>query len=316
MKYESLKGHGAMLGANAMWGLMSPVAKAVMAGGVVTPLVVTDLRVAGAMLLFWTASLFRRPEHVPPADMMKLFGASLLAIVFNQGCFIFGVGMTSPVDASIITTSMPLVAMILAAVLLKEPVTGKKLLGIAAGATGALRLILGSSGAEAAGAAGGKSVWGDLLVLLAQCSYALYIVLFKNFVGRYSPVTIMKWMFTYSFVCLLPFSYDDLIATEWTALERNALLSLGYIVVGSTFLSYILVIVGQKLLRPTVAGMYNYVQPLVASIVAVCWGMDSFNLSKILSVVLIFGGVYLVTMSRSRADEERTAAAGGGAKEA
>ena len=157
---------------------------------------------------------------------------------------------------------------------------------------------------------------GDLLVLLAQCSYALYIVLFKNFVGRYSPVTIMKWMFTYSFVCLLPFSYDDLIATEWTALERNALLSLGYIVVGSTFLSYILVIVGQKLLRPTVAGMYNYVQPLVASIVAVCWGMDSFNLSKILSVVLIFGGVYLVTMSRSRADEERTAAAGGGAKEA
>ena len=133
MKPEKLTGHAAMFGANAMWGLMSPVAKAVMTGGVVTPLVVTDLRVAGAMLLFWTASLFRRPEHVPPADMMKLFGASLLAIVFNQGCFIFGVGMTSPVDASIITTSMPLVAMILAAVLLKEPVTGKKLLGIAAG---------------------------------------------------------------------------------------------------------------------------------------------------------------------------------------
>ena len=159
-------------------------------------------------------------------------------------------------------------------------------------------------------------IWGDLLVLLAQFCYALYIVLYKDFVNKYSLVTIMKWMFTYSFVCLLPFSYNDLIATEWTALERNALLSLGYIVVGSTFLSYILVIVGQKLLRPTVAGMYNYVQPLVASIVAVCWGMDSFNLSKILSVVLIFGGVYLVTMSRSRADEERTAAAGGAAKEA
>ena len=310
MKYESLKGHGAMLGANAMWGLMSPVAKAVMAGGVVTPLVVTDLRVAGAMLLFWTASLFRRPEHVPPADMMKLFGASLLAIVFNQGCFIFGVGMTSPVDASIITTSMPLVAMILAAVILKEPVTGRKVLGIAAGASGALLLILGSnSGAGAVREVGDRYIWGDLLVLLAQCSYALYIVLFKNFVGRYSPVTIMKWMFTYSFLCLLPFSYDDLIATQWRALDWGASLSLVYIVVGSTFLSYILVIVGQKRLRPTVAGMYNYVQPLVASIVAVCWGMDSFNLTKILSVALIFGGVYLVTSSRSRADMEREAAA-------
>lgn len=312
MNIESLKGHGAMLGANAMWGLMSPMAKFVMLGGVVTPLVVTDMRVFGAMVLFWIASLFGKREHVAPADLMKLFGASLLAIVFNQGCFIFGVGMTSPVDASIITTSMPLVAMILAALILKEPVTGKKILGIAAGATGALLLILGSSnGAGGARAAGGSYIWGDLLVLLAQCSYALYIVLFKNFVGRYSPVTIMKWMFTYSFLCLLPFSYDDLIATEWAALEWRAALSLVYIVVGSTFLSYILVIVGQKRLRPTVAGMYNYVQPLVASIVAVCWGMDSFNLSKVLSVALIFGGVYLVTSSRSRADMEREAAAAG-----
>lgn len=310
MDIEQLKGHGAMLGANAMWGLMSPVAKLVMVGGIITPLVVTDLRVFGAMILFWIASFFGKPEHVAPADLMKLFGASLLAIVFNQGCFIFGVGMTSPVDASIITTSMPLVAMILAAVILKEPVTGRKVLGIAAGASGALLLILGSnSGAGAVREVGDRYIWGDLLVLLAQCSYALYIVLFKNFVGRYSPVTIMKWMFTYSFLCLLPFSYDDLIAMQWRALDWGASLSLVYIVVGSTFLSYILVIVGQKRLRPTVAGMYNYVQPLVASIVAVCWGMDSFNLTKILSVALIFGGVYLVTSSRSRADMEREAAA-------
>lgn len=197
-----------MLGANVMWGLMSPVAKAVLVGGLVTPLVVTDLRIFGAMVLFWVASLFQKPEHVPPRDLMKLFGASLLAIVFNQGCFIFGVGLTSPVDASIITTSMPLLAMVLAAVFLREPITGKKLLGIAAGALGALLLILGSRQQGAAQASG--SIWGDLLVLLAQLSYALYIVLFKGFVGRYSPITIMKWMFTYAFVCVLPFSYEGL----------------------------------------------------------------------------------------------------------
>lgn len=310
MDIEQLKGHGAMLGANAMWGLMSPLAKLVMLGGIITPLVMTDLRVLGAMVLFWIVSFFGKREHVSPGDLVKLFGASLLAIVFNQGCFIFGVGLTSPVDASIITTSMPLVAMILAAFILKEPVTGKKILGIVAGASGALLLILGSNnGAGAVRTAGEYYIWGDLLVLLAQCSYALYIVLFKEFVGRYSPVTIMKWMFTYSFLCLLPFSYDDLIATDWSTLDWHASLSLVYIVAGSTFLSYILVIVGQKRLRPTVAGMYNYVQPLVASIVAVCWGMDSFNLTKILSVILIFGGVYLVTASRSRADMERDAAA-------
>lgn len=305
MEMQKLKGHGAMLCANAMWGLMSPLAKLVMLGGLVTPLVVTDLRVFGAMVLFWIVSFFRKPEHVGHKDLAKLFVASLLAIVFNQGCFIFGVGLTSPADASIITTSMPLWAMVLAAIFLKEPITGKKVLGIAFGATGALLLIMGSSHAGTPSTVSGdKSIWGDLLVLMAQLSYALYLVLFKNFVGKYSVFTLMKWMFTYAFICLLPFSYNDLLAAGWAGLSLMEIGSLAFIVVGSTFLCYILVVVGQKNLRPTVAGMYNYVQPVVACIVAICWGMDSFNWVKGVSILLIFGGVYLVTMSRSRAELE------------
>ena len=308
MNLMKLKGHGSMLGANVMWGLMSPMAKFVMVGGAVTPLVVTDLRITGAMVLFWIASFFQKPERVTPKDLLKLLGASLLAIVFNQGCFIFGVGMTSPVDASIITTSMPLLAMVLAAIYLKEPITGKKVLGIAVGATGALLLILGSHQVSEVKAAGNHYIWGDLLVLLAQLSYALYFVLFKNFVNKYSLITIMKWMFTYAFICALPFSYNDLLHTEWKSLQNTEIGALVFIVVGSTFVSYVLIVIGQKNLRPTVAGMYNYVQPLVASIVAVCWGMDTFNFVKIISVALIFGGVYLVTGSRSKAEMETVTA--------
>ena len=308
MNLMKLKGHSSMLGANVMWGLMSPVAKFVMVGSAVTPLVVTDLRITGAMVLFWIASFFQKPERVAPKDLLKLLGASLLAIVFNQGCFIFGVGLTSPVDASIITTSMPLLAMVLAAIYLKEPITGKKVLGIAVGATGALLLILGSHQVSEAKAAGNHYIWGDLLVLLAQFSYALYFVLFKNFVNKYSLITIMKWMFTYAFICALPFSYNDLLHTEWKSLQGTEIGALVFIVVGSTFISYVLIVIGQKNLRPTVAGMYNYVQPLVASIVAVCWGMDTFNFVKIISVALIFGGVYLVTNSRSKAEMEAVVA--------
>ena len=308
MNLMKLKGHSSMLGANVMWGLMSPVAKFVMVGGAVTPLVVTDLRITGAMVLFWIASFFQKPERVAPKDLLKLLGASLLAIVFNQGCFIFGVGLTSPVDASIITTSMPLLAMVLAAIYLKEPITGKKVLGIAVGATGALLLILGSHQVSEVKAAGNHYIWGDLLVLLAQLSYALYFVLFKNFVNKYSLITIMKWMFTYAFICALPFSYNDLLHTEWKSLQNTEIGALVFIVVGSTFISYVLIVIGQKNLRPTVAGMYNYVQPLVASIVAVCWGMDTFNFVKIISVALIFGGVYLVTNSRSKAEMEAVVA--------
>ena len=307
-KSKNLRGHLFALSANVMWGLMSPVAKFVMVGGAVTPLVVTDLRITGAMVLFWIASFFQKPERVAPKDLLKLLGASLLAIVFNQGCFIFGVGLTSPVVASIITTSMPLLAMVLAAIYLKEPITGKKVLGIAVGATGALLLILGSHQVSEAKAAGNHYIWGDLLVLLAQFSYALYFVLFKNFVNKYSLITIMKWMFTYAFICALPFSYNDLLHTEWKSLQNTEIGALVFIVVGSTFISYVLIVIGQKNLRPTVAGMYNYVQPLVASIVAVCWGMDTFNFVKIISVALIFGGVYLVTNSRSKAEMEAVVA--------
>ena len=289
-----------MLAANAMWGLMSPVAKIVMAGGLVSPLVLTDLRIFGAMILFWMLSFFQKPEHVHHKDMAKLLGASLLAIVFNQGCFIFGVGLTSPGDASIITTSMPLWAMVLAAFFLKEPITGKKVLGIALGAGGALLLIMGSNSTGQATANGDHPIWGDLLVLTAQLSYALYIVLFKNFVQKYSLVTLMKWMFTYAFICTLPFSYNDLMATDWSALTLPDIGSIAYVVTCGTFLCYMLVVIGQKSLRPTVAGMYNYVQPVVACIVSICIGLDAFNFTKGLAIVLIFGGVYLVTISKSR----------------
>lgn len=295
-----------MLGANCMWGLMSPISKFVMMAGVVSPLVVTDMRITGAMILFWVASFFQKPEHVGHKDLARLFGAALLGIVLNQGCFIFGVSLSSPGDASIITTSMPLWAMLLAAFILKEPITGKKVLGIAAGACGALMLIMGSGShvKNMASAGGDYAIWGDLLVLSAQFCYALYIVVYKDFVNKYSLITIMKWMFTYAFICVIPFSAGDLMQIVWSQLSWTEIMGLTYIVVCATFLSYMFIVVGQKILRPTVAGMYNYVQPLVACIVAVIWGMDTFNWIKAVAIVLIFSGVYLVTASRSRQEVE------------
>lgn len=289
-----------MFSANVMWGLMSPLAKFVLVSGVVTPIVLTNMRICGAMVLFWIGSLFQKQEHVPPGDLLRLFGAALLAIVFNQGSFIFGVGLTSPADASIITTSMPLWAMIFAAFILKEPITVKKVLGIAAGAAGALLLIFG--GGRVSVATGDNPVLGDFLVMCAQFSYALYLVVYKKFVSKYSLFTIMKWMFTFAAVCALPFAVGDLRQMQWGLLTANQFAAIAFIVVCATFLSYILILVGQKDLRPTVAGMYNYVQPIVACIVAVLWGMDSFNVIKGFAVLLIFSGVYLVTTSKSRAD--------------
>lgn len=293
---SKVKGHLAMLGANVMWGLMSPVVKIVFATGVVAPMIVVDFRVAGAALLFWLTSLFLPKEHVPPADILRLFGAGMLGVLFNQGCFILGVKLTSPGEASLVTTTMPMWVMLLAWLILREPITLKKAGGIAAGATGAIILIAGS----AAPASGSNPALGDVIVLCAQLSYALYLTLYRNFIRKYSLVTLMKWMFLSATVVGLPSSLKWLGATDWSAISPTEWGGIAYVVVCGTFLAYICIMIGQKTLRPTLVGMYNYVQPIVATITGICLGLDRFTPVKALAIALIFSGVWLVTISKAK----------------
>ncbi|MDE6578333.1 MAG: DMT family transporter [Muribaculaceae bacterium] len=295
---RKIGGHLAMLGANVMWGLMSPVAKMVFAAGTVLPAIMVDFRVAGAAVLFWITSIFLPKEDVPVKDMFRLFGAGMLGILLNQGCFIFGVSLTSPGEASLVTTTMPMWVMFLAWLILREPITLKKAGGIVLGAAGAIILILGSGITTT----GENPALGDFIVLCAQLSYALYLTLYRNFIRKYSLVTLMKWMFLSATVVALPGSIHWLQTASWTMITGMEWSGIAYVVVCGTFLAYICIMIGQKRLRPTVVGMYNYVQPIVATITGILLGLDYFTPLKALAIVLIFSGVWLVTISRARKD--------------
>lgn len=284
-----------MIGAEFLWGVSAPLGKMILAAGM-SPLLLTDCRMIGAAILFWLVSLFTVNEKVAPRDLLSMFFASLFGIVINQFCFISGLSLTSPVNASIITTSLPILTMVLAAIVLHEPVTKLKVGGVFLGAIGALILIIGSS----SGDAGGSSS-GDLLVICAQLSFACYLVFFKKLIGKYRPVTLMKWMFTYASICVIPFTYGEWIRMDWTAAPPIVVWGAVAFAFGPTFLSYLLLPLGQKRLRPTVTAMYNYVQPIVASIVAVCAGIGRFTVANALAILLVFTGVFLVTRSKSRA---------------
>ncbi|MCM1520015.1 MAG: DMT family transporter [Lachnoclostridium sp.] len=298
-----LKGCLSMLGANVMWGLMAPIAKLAMGIGLITPLLLTDFRIAGAAILFWIYSFFCPKEVVPAADKLRLLGAALCGILFNQGCYIFGVGMTSPGEASVITTTMPLWVMVLAAFILREPITLKKVGGILLGMTGAVMLVTGNLNLDQAG--GRDNMVGDLLVLAAQLSYACYLTFYKNFIKKYSVVTLMKWMFTFAAVLLLPFSMGDIMKAQWSSITSMEAWGVAYVVFFATFIAYILVMIGQKNLRPTMVGMFNYVQPIVAMSVGLSLGLEKLTIAKCIAVVLIFTGVWLVSISKSRADIEK-----------
>ena len=298
-KDKNLTGHLCMFGACAAWGLMAPLGKDAMLHGI-SGLDLVSFRVVGAAACFWLTSLLgRKQENVPPHDLLLFFFAGMLAIVFNQCCFTIGLSITSPVNASIVTTTLPIVTMVLAALFLKEPVTNKKVIGIFCGAVGALLLIMGNGQAAQKG---GGHLAGDLLCLTAQCSFAVYLTIFKKLIQKYTVVTCMKWMFTYASIVILPFTYNELAVLPWAEIPVSTWLETGFIVFVATYLAYIMMMTGQKLLRPTIVSMYNYVQPIVACIVSVAAGLGVFGWSQGLAVVLVFGGVWLVTQSKSRAE--------------
>lgn len=286
-----------LLVAYIIFGVNTPIAKEVLMHGDVSAFALTFYRLAGAAVLFWLASLFTQKEPVRRRDLFLLFLASMFGILINQMAFIVGLSRTSPIDASVITTISPIMTMLLAAFFLKEPITWKKALGVFIGAVGALLLILNGNTTER----GGSSVVGNLLCLLSGFAFVLYLTAFKTLILRYKPVTLMKWMFLFASLCCLPLCWGDVSRIDYAEMPVDMYLKIIYVVAVATFVSYLLIPVGQKLLRPTIVSMYNYLQPLVSSLLAVILGMDTFGWIKGSAALLIFLGVYIVTKSKSYA---------------
>lgn len=223
----------------AFWGLMAPLGKDAMTHGL-TGLDMVSFRVAGGAILFWITSFFTTKEHVPTHDKLMLIGAGILGLVTNQCCYTVGLSITSPINSSVVTTSMPIFAMILSAIILKEPITGKKALGVLFGCTGAVALVM-SSAAAASDKVG--DIRGDLLCMAAQLSFALYLALFSKLVRKYSVITVNKWMFTWASLIILPFTGAHVAAIDFANVSLQTWLETGFVVFFGTYLGYILMMV-------------------------------------------------------------------------
>lgn len=299
-----LLAHLSLAGAAVCWGLMSPLGKDAMQHGI-DGITLVSLRVLGGAILFWLTSLFTPREIISRKHIALLCLAAVFGLVGNQCCFTIGLSLTSPVNAGIVTTTMPISALLLSALILKEPITLRKALGVALGCCGAVLLVM-TSVRTAAGATGMGDLRGDLLCFAAQISYTIYLTVFGWLAKRYSIFTVNKWMFLSATCIVWPFTAQHVWQTPWSTLSTVTLAEIAYVVVGGTFLAYILMIRGQQVLRPTVVSMYNYVQPIVAVIVSIVLGLAVFTLTHALAVALIFSGVALVTLSKSRRDMLQT----------
>ncbi len=289
---ERYGAHGALLLGNLLFGLNYSYSKSLFVE--MTPLSLAMIRVVAASVLFLLVSGATGQRRVERRDLPKLLVASLLGLVANQFVFLQGLQFTSPVDASIITTVVPVLVLLISALFIGERITLFKTAGILVGAAGALLAIL----YDGLGTLGQGRLGGNLLILTASTCYAGYLVWVKPLMEKYHPILIMTYVFVMGTILTLPFFGRSLLAVDFGSLEPGAWGALVFVLLGPTFLAYLFIGSGLKRVRPTTVSIYQYIQPVVAALLAVWRGQDSLSLAKVGAAALVFLGVFMVTESQ------------------
>lgn len=284
------RAHLALLAANLIYGLNFSIAKAVMPD-FIKPLALVSFRVVLTAALFWITSLFMPREKVNRRDLLYLFGCSFLGVVINQILFLAGLNLTTPINSSIILSINPVAAFVFAAIILKERISLIRGIGLAVGLSGILVLILHEGRPDLRS----STFLGNIYTLINTISWALYTVVIKRMLEKYYAVTVMKWTFLFAMLATVPAGYPQWSSTDWSSITTAAWLMIGFVVIFSTYLGYLLISFGLKRLSPTIVSSYTYTQPVIAAFVASMIGQDSLNILKVLSAGLIFTGVFLVS---------------------
>ena len=296
MKEKTL-GHLACFIAYAIFGINIIVCKDLTSSRLISPIALFCLRSLGAGTLFWLISCFMPKEEVTKKDYGKILMASLLGFFLTQMTFLIAIPDITPMDCSIVSSLSPIYTMFIAAYALKEPITLRKAGGVAISFLGIIYLILNSvTGAESTV----QTSWTGILLMIANSlCFSLYLGLFKPVITRYSVITFMKWIFLFASAFSLPLAGHELLTFDYSLLSGLYLSELAFLVVCSTFITYFLIPLGQKRIRPTLVSMYSYVQPIIAIVISIWVGMDTLSWQKVLAAAMVFGGVVLVNYSRS-----------------
>jgi drug/metabolite transporter (DMT)-like permease len=249
------------------------------------------IRVLGAALLFWTVGFFLKKEKIETQDYPRLLLGALFGIALNQLSFFKGLSMTTPINASVIMVTTPILVLIFSSFLLNEKATKKKILGIFIGLFGAVMLIIFGKDSGMAS----NATLGNLLVFVNASSYGLYLILIKNLTKKYHAITLAKWLYLFGLIMVIPFGISEFSTVEWNTMPLPILYRVGFIIVFTSFMTYMFNLFAIKALKPTTLSIFIYLQPVIASIYALFVGSDSLNVIKVAATVLIFTGVYLVT---------------------
>lgn len=290
-------GHLAALAVYIIFGINPNCSKAVVPE-YIHPEVFTALRMLFGAGAFWLISLFVKKEKLERKDLkIMIFGGIILAgtlLAFNEAF-----KYTSPCYLSLVSATSPLFVMLMAALFLKEPISWRKSLGVFTGLCGVLTIVLFSWDIDA-----NATAMGFVFCFANILFYATYLLMTRSISKKYSPITMMKWMFLFgSIICIpiaVPFMNAETSPILYEAVPAAVYLNMFTVLLFATVAAYFLLPLSLRVLRPTTVSMYSNLQPIVTACVAIAMEQDIFTWNKPVALVLILFGVYLVTTSRAK----------------
>ena len=300
MASEQLRGHLAIAAAYSIFGLNVVLCKDIANSEAVSPYVLFTFRAIGASALFWLVSIFQTEEKIEKGDLWRIALASFLGLYLTQMSFLVGITMATAIDSAILGTLGPVFTMIFAYFFIGEPITGKKAGGVTVALAGVIFLILNS---VHAGGASSTTPLGFVMLLINSLTFSMYLGIFRPLISKYSVVTFMKWAFLFALLMSLPFSVKGMFTMDYGAVPVLVRWEIGYLIIFATFIAYYLIPYGQKRIRPTLVSMYNYLSPIIATVVSIWTGIDHLTWQKVVAASAIVGGVILVSKSRSAKPE-------------
>jgi len=297
MENEKIKGHLAAICANLIYGLNINAAKSLLADSWMTPMGLTITRMFMAALMFWIISLFIKKEKTGLKDLLIFALGALTGMVFALIAFAIGLQYISPVTWSLISALSPIIVLLLAAVFLSEAISLKKAVGVVIGILGAVFILIQNKNSGTST----DSLLGIVIAVLSVTSYAVYMVIMRKASLKFSPVTMMKWMYLWAFIFLSPLCIPDLPKQRLFSPEASLqpLLLLGYIVFLTSGLAFFLIPVALKRIKATATSIYICLQPIAASTAAIISGQDVFSWDKLLALIIVITGITIVTQSKS-----------------
>lgn len=291
---QKIKAHIALFLVAMIYGANYTIAKEVLDNGHIRPIGFILMRVLTGLILFSIIHTFYIKEKVERKDFFRLILCGLFGVAINQAFFFSGLKLTTPINASLIMTTTPILVLIASSIIIGEKITWRKILGIVAGGSGAVLLILN-----------GKSInfektqiLGDFMIFINASSYGIYLVIVKSLMEKYNPITVVKWVFIFGTFFVFPFGIDELTEVNWVAFDYSIWLAVTYVLICTTFLAYLFNAYALKTVNPSVVSIYIYLQPLLATMIALMFAKDNLGVIKIISGVLIFAGVYLVSSQK------------------